>query len=464
MNRNDGGETLATFKSIHRKILLICIVAAVAQFADAHAAVVSSTTIDCSKARTVIEKRICSHAGLLRLDSDLAELYSICLEQLSVDAQNGFKESQRKWLKNRDRNCRKVPNDNMTGCLEESYRKRICELQQQALPDLGPDADRTWGQYFVKDPCEIPLGAFRAYYFDERRPGRVVFTETVPHPVANFGSDEFHHIESENFGAYWVGYFYYPQDILKTMYVNQGSAESRIIIDGRELWQGNQSSHAIPANFTAGMHKVEIEFINSYHVVGFSLKSLSPVQILEPEALFGQITVTPKSEIWYCGAYESTAFDMSIKVRLQRTPWPVILFLSSYDPVTWDFTTADVSRLSYVVVASRKESVTLKNLPEQIPVARIRNFPYAYKFIPDPGRVSTPSKKRTNSFKAVAYKIQDILGRKPTGFTGSYGMSMARIPELVLDEEKYREIGMTLQPKTSRDPQKKKSRLDMVFE
>ena len=37
---------------------------------------------------------------------------------------------------------------------------------------------------------------------------------------------------------------------------------ARTGIDGLELWQGNQSSHAIPANFTAGVHKVEIEFIN----------------------------------------------------------------------------------------------------------------------------------------------------------------------------------------------------------
>ena len=86
--------------------------------------------------------------------------------------------------------------------------------------------------------------------------------------------------------------------------------------------------------------------------------------------------------------------------------------------MTWDFTTADVSRLSHVIVASRYEGATVKNLPEKVPVVRIRNFPYAYKFKPEPGRVSTPSKKSTNSFKAAAYKIQDILGRKPTGFTG----------------------------------------------
>ena len=79
----------------------------------------------CSAARTEGEIAICRSSDLARLDSTMAGLYSNRKSGLSGSSKQRLVESQRTWLKNRERCSRRI---DMHGCMKRLYRARIGEL------------------------------------------------------------------------------------------------------------------------------------------------------------------------------------------------------------------------------------------------------------------------------------------------------------------------------------------------
>lgn len=79
-------------------------------------------SFDCSKARTQVEKAICSDAELSQLDEEMAVKYKIALKDHPVF--NFVKTYQRNWLKDNS-SCN---SKNLVGCLKDSYKTRILQL------------------------------------------------------------------------------------------------------------------------------------------------------------------------------------------------------------------------------------------------------------------------------------------------------------------------------------------------
>jgi len=100
----------------------------------AHAA-----SFECKKASTDIEKRICSDTNLSALDEKLAKVYKKVLT-LSIQNRlskyegssnyNFFKQTQKKWLKARNKNCSKYKGDEQKECLLNYYTARIEKLKE----------------------------------------------------------------------------------------------------------------------------------------------------------------------------------------------------------------------------------------------------------------------------------------------------------------------------------------------
>jgi len=85
-------------------------------------------SFDCTKATLPIERQICSHAGLSLLDDELAETFSIRVQEEGAVAQ--LRASQRAWVRSRNA-CKN------TECLEQSYERRIAELACMDGPALA---------------------------------------------------------------------------------------------------------------------------------------------------------------------------------------------------------------------------------------------------------------------------------------------------------------------------------------
>lgn len=82
---------------------------------------VQAASFDCDKASTKVEKMICSSAELAKLDDELNRVYEEALKKTTDPA--GFKEQQRKWLKERNQ-CID------TSCLREKYQQRLVSVNQ----------------------------------------------------------------------------------------------------------------------------------------------------------------------------------------------------------------------------------------------------------------------------------------------------------------------------------------------
>jgi uncharacterized protein YecT (DUF1311 family) len=87
-----------------------------------------TTSYDCSKAEDTA-LAICYVETLADLDVELANVYKAYLHTLDAQSRKHAVEDERHWLAERDRSC--AIYKGWVGCLEESYKKRIAELQKQ---------------------------------------------------------------------------------------------------------------------------------------------------------------------------------------------------------------------------------------------------------------------------------------------------------------------------------------------
>lgn len=96
---------------------------------SAGAMAASTPSFDCAKVNVgSIEDMVCQDAGLIKLDQQLAEVYSQALEKAKNEQPPTLKAMQRGWVKGRN-DCWK--SDDKHACIESSYQTRIAELQVQ---------------------------------------------------------------------------------------------------------------------------------------------------------------------------------------------------------------------------------------------------------------------------------------------------------------------------------------------
>lgn len=101
-----------------------------------HAA--AGPAFDCTKVRSgSIAAQVCADPALALLDRQLAEVYRAALPKARNEHPPVLKAEQRGWVKGRD-DCWKATDQRR--CVEESYQRRIAELQvrYRLLPARGP--------------------------------------------------------------------------------------------------------------------------------------------------------------------------------------------------------------------------------------------------------------------------------------------------------------------------------------
>lgn len=95
-----------------------------------------AASFDCTKARSNIEKAICSDPTLSQLDETLASEYKKARSKLSPSADRTFVSGQRSWLRFNSTYCfvdttaSSVTSADATSCLVRAYKDRISDLSK----------------------------------------------------------------------------------------------------------------------------------------------------------------------------------------------------------------------------------------------------------------------------------------------------------------------------------------------
>ena len=86
---------------------------------------VAAPSFDCNKASTRVERMICDHPRIARLDSEMADAYRTALRDSPWASANWrIRAEQKQWIAERNR-CRKPR------CLRQLYRQRIDQLHAE---------------------------------------------------------------------------------------------------------------------------------------------------------------------------------------------------------------------------------------------------------------------------------------------------------------------------------------------
>lgn len=165
----------------------------------------------------------------------------------------------------------------------------------------------TWGAHFNPEGA-VPDEGFYAFYFDSANPADQITPEKIARIDVTAGRISFNGINSQHFGAYWVGMITTHEEAIIEVKANKGWNEFRVIIDGSivqehkhaggkpvrikktQVYQaGNEPTDRkmvlLPASATRypesaqgnplvtllpGDHIIEIEFLNHWHTTSFS--------------------------------------------------------------------------------------------------------------------------------------------------------------------------------------------------
>ena len=89
-----------------------------------------AASFDCTKARSLVEQRICSDPRLGKLDETLAVNFRSLMASNAIDWKKDLRAGQARWLASRNR-CQTTP------CIAQAYRKRIAETcEYGVVPDV----------------------------------------------------------------------------------------------------------------------------------------------------------------------------------------------------------------------------------------------------------------------------------------------------------------------------------------
>jgi len=280
-------------------------------------------------------------------------------------------------------------------------------------------------------------GSFQASYYDRRKGNAPVYSEKVDTPAINYEYDTFHDISAERLSAHWEGTLDFPEDMQKNINIFEAFGKTELFIDGVNVWTSTeQYAYSLSHFFPAGKHKIEARFENSYFSASFLLTLTDSDKTLTDRELSEKLAGLGDYDTIYCGTFESGRPDKTIDLSIDEHPKSLVLFLSSNEPNIWDFGAAqNLGDVKAVIISSQHFGAVVRNLPPRIPVY-YGQIPYATSYNPQ----TTNSGEQ--SFKDIALQIQAISGRKPVGFSGRYDMSQTSLPELILDEKRYGEIGL----------------------
>jgi len=302
-----------------------------------------------------------------------------------------------------------------------------------------PDAGKTWWVNLNPSNEMIP-GQFKSIYFNTA--SQKVLQTTSQDTISILRAGGFN---TKDFWAYFVGGIDITSSDIYEFFLSESWSSSRVILDGKEILRTGKDTVAL--QLEPKKYKLEVEYLNTWHVGDLAVRYSQKRNIYtmeEAKAKLASIARIDDLEVWYTWAYESTNPDYRIPVVLKPTSNPVVLMLGSYSTVDWEISNPSNVDIKAVIYAGYEPWIKVSWwLSSSVPVIKLDTYFYTYKVLPDCREMIWSmyycewSEKDFNKILDIS---TDLLGKKPTGFSGKYGSSLFTIPEMVLDTAGYAKI------------------------
>ncbi|MBA2883266.1 hypothetical protein HNR65_003628 [Desulfosalsimonas propionicica] len=237
----------------------------------------------------------------------------------------------------------------------------------------------------------------------------------------------------------WKGYVDVSKTTDKSFKISHKGVRAELIIDGKSVWRGkNSRENVYQYTFKPGRH--EVMFVaypeEDSRPAKFDVSITDNAKDLKYDQLATLLRRLGNFDSIYCGVEKSKSPDRRVDIRLHDLGKPVVLFLTSNQQVVWDFRNSDTDRLAAVVTSAKNSAGSIKNLPSHVPVYHFFNLAKTAQFIPVRGK-----RNIDNTFKSAALQILALTGKLPAGFSGVRETDTVAVPGIVLEREKYRQIG-----------------------
>lgn len=317
--------------------------------------------------------------------------------------------------------------------LQAKSRSSVAHTSTKRVPYK---AGTTWGKA-LNPKGVVPKNKFKAFYINTNRPKEVVSTEEVDAIVIRYVWDQFHKIKSQDFGAYWVGNIYFKKDEERAISVSLSWSKARIIIDGMVVYDGG-SNKEFTYHFTKGWHKIEVEYVNNWHTVDFSV-GIEPKVKKYKKAELAKLFAKPQykdAQLLYVTVYESKDKEGKLVLLPKKINRPVILVLNSYDAVNWVLPSNPHKNIKAIVYTSlhpgsKVSGAGTKGIVQYAVEGRLSGYAMKKKCICVNGGALFNCSGAYGS--DVIANLERTFGKKVFGFNSKYATAALRIPSKLLD-------------------------------
>lgn len=300
--------------------------------------------------------------------------------------------------------------------------------------DLDP-AETSWGEN-LNPNGKLPKDGFQAFYINTDQPHNVIATESVDSIAINYIYDQFHGIESGDFGAYWVGNLEFETQEVMRIAVSQSWSKARILINGQVLFEGG-SDYSVLYRFEPGLHKIEVEYVNNWHTTEFSVDINAEVTYLNLDEIKARLksNLLGDYQAYYAGVYESSSKDLTTVVNLGKTAHPVLLVFSSYSPVKWYLSNPYGVDVRAIVYGSYKPGSSVAgDIPDGVLRFAASSRIGTYDANPRCRCTAGSFHCEGTGMISTIEGLQTLTEKPLTGFTGEYSAASLTLPEVRVDD------------------------------
>lgn len=311
------------------------------------------------------------------------------------------------------------------------------------------DSNASWTELLKIKANSIPTNKFRAFYMDKNSPKKIQYSEVVDALSLTYSHQPFHTILADNFLGLWIGNFTFEKETHLNINVSVSWAHIKITDNGKIIYEGGDSSQ-IEYVFSKGTHKIEVEYINNYGQVDVNIGFIKSVPMLDENTTHALIT--PDTNLYLFGSYESDRNDHGIDLVLQNSSQPTVLFLSSYETVNYTIHNVRGGKLKAIIYNSYEPLGEIKT-DSDIQIYHDSQLSYCSRLIPFSYKPDANIIDDELAFPNIITHIQTLGGVKPRGFSSTYEPSLSHkrlervdqnkpilVPQIILDEKLYQKI------------------------
>jgi len=223
----------------------------------------------------------------------------------------------------------------------------------------------------ILNPEKIaPESGFTAYYL-RGGPENVVYKEQVNSiGIKYVSADNFHSISPNSLAAFWVGKITVPKKGFYDFFLSKSHASVRVFING-SLQNLNSSQGKSILELEKGEHLIEVEFRNYWHTTDFSFSYSETTPEYSKSAIHSKLTnlINGEYEFLYASQNKSPSQNRTTLLNLEKRPGPVVLMLSSSNPINWHISNPfDVDVKAVVYGSYKAGSVVAGDIDADTPI------------------------------------------------------------------------------------------------